>query len=75
MSRRKVPIPPRPWRLFDGGSVIAIMDANGREIIGWAGFDSSKVKGHFRRLLMAQHIVDCVNREETAPHGAEEETQ
>lgn len=62
---RRAPIPRRPWRVFDdGASIVAILDASDREIIGWAGFDSSKVRGHIHRVLMAQHIVDCVNAEE-----------
>jgi len=57
-----VRLPRRPWRVFNAGrGIIAIFDADRREIVGWPGFDSSQVPGHEARLAMAHHIVDCVN--------------
>ena len=53
---------PRPWYLFSsGGKVLAIMDANGKEIVHWSGFDSS----HFPLSVQRENarlIVAAANR-------------
>lgn len=60
---------PEPWELFSKGTTIAVMDRSRKEIVHWAGFDSS----HFRiktQRANARRIVACVN----ACKGIETET-
>lgn len=49
-------IAPLPWRVFNSAGFIAIMDANGKEILPWTGFDASCLS-KTKRLALARFIV------------------
>lgn len=51
---------PTPWRVFNENGVISVMESgSNKEIIHWAGFDSSSFQKE--NLANAQLIVTAVN--------------
>lgn len=57
---------PTPWRLFNGESVIAILDSSGSgqvPVINWQGFDDSS-RPRSEHAANAAYIVQAVNAHE-----------